>query len=217
METKIMSELEILNAALSVGFVKFSYYKKDGSHRIAIGTRNAALIEKMCGEKAGKYEREYAEHCIPYFDLSRGDFRCFIKWKFDRIELERLDKQDAVIGAMTLAYALKDVTPNEYINVGDVCIRLTNEDFVSSVCEKLRELCAPSKIDNDLVLVNELTRSVASQVRPRYSSDFAPSFAVTEQKVSGSVVEHGKTRKELIAELMELRKRESEILAELLQ
>jgi aspartate carbamoyltransferase regulatory subunit len=210
MNVTLMSELEILNAALAVGWVKFSYYKVDGTHRVAVGTRNAALIEQIAAR--GKKQRDYyVESVTPYFDLSRGDFRCFRNQNFDRIELERLTPQQAVIDAMTIAYAMNDVSADQYHDVVEMCNDLVGADFVSAVSLSLSN--NPSNLTDNEQVVERISQSVARQVR----ETMPHCFVTTEQKVSGRVTEQKKTRAELIAELLEIRKRESEILVELLK
>lgn len=210
MNVTLMSELEILNAALAVGWVKFSYWKKDGSHRLAIGTRNPSLINEIKGNTERKERDRYAESVFPYFDLSRGDFRCFLKENFDKIELERMTNKQAVAQAMTIAYSMSDISAEQYQDVLAACNGLVEHDFVSKVADALNDMPADLANDNDdferayLIVQRKVNASV-------------PSFASTEQVVSGRVVEHKTRREELIAELLEIRKRESEILAELLQ
>ncbi len=69
---------ESLRDALSNGFARFTYCKKDGSTRSALGTRSPLLIP---ADKAPKGENRESkiEDCksIPYFDLEKNEWRSF--------------------------------------------------------------------------------------------------------------------------------------------
>ena len=72
---------ESFRDALSNGFARFTYYKKDGSTRTAIGTRSPSLIptDKLPkGDMSdGAATREDSANAIPYFDLDKNEWRSF--------------------------------------------------------------------------------------------------------------------------------------------
>ena len=68
---------KILREELKKRVVRFTYLKKDGTKRQAIGTRNLALAEERLGETIpapkGEYENENA-----YYDLEAKGWRSFV-------------------------------------------------------------------------------------------------------------------------------------------
>ena len=69
---------ESFRDAISNGFARFTYRKKDGTTRSALGTRSPTLIP---ADKAPKGENRESkiEDCksIPYFDLEKNEWRSF--------------------------------------------------------------------------------------------------------------------------------------------
>ena len=69
-----VAKLNELKARMREGVVKFAYLKKDKSVRIAYGTMMPALVgdhingRGICGD---------ARKVCTYFDVERGEFRCF--------------------------------------------------------------------------------------------------------------------------------------------
>ena len=69
-----VAKLNELKARMREGVVKFAYLKKDKSVRIAYGTMMPALVgdhingRGICGD---------ARKVCTYFDVERGNFRCF--------------------------------------------------------------------------------------------------------------------------------------------
>ena len=67
--------------ALSKGFARFTYRKKDGTTRTALGTRAPSLIpvDKLPkGDMAdGAAIRDDGAKAIPYFDLDKNEWRSF--------------------------------------------------------------------------------------------------------------------------------------------
>ena len=69
-----VAKLNELKARMRNGVVKFAFLKKDKSVRIAYGTMMSALVgdhingRGMCGD---------ARKVCTYFDVERGQFRCF--------------------------------------------------------------------------------------------------------------------------------------------
>ena len=72
---------ESFRDALSNGFARFTYYKKDGKLRTALGTRSSVLIpiDKMPkGDMSdGAASWEDSAKAIPYFDLEKREWRSF--------------------------------------------------------------------------------------------------------------------------------------------
>lgn len=69
-----VAKLNELKARMREGVVKFAYLKKSGEVRIAYGTMMPALVgdhingRGICGD---------ARKVCTYFDVERGQFRCF--------------------------------------------------------------------------------------------------------------------------------------------
>ena len=75
---------ESVRDALSNGFARFTYYKKDGTNRTALGTRSPLLIpaDKAPGaspQRNGEsgLRLEGNTKAIPYFDLDKREWRSF--------------------------------------------------------------------------------------------------------------------------------------------
>ena len=70
---------ESFRDALANGFARFTYYKKDGTTRTALGTRSSVLIpiDKLPKGQLEINEWEDIVKSIPYFDLEKGEWRSF--------------------------------------------------------------------------------------------------------------------------------------------
>ena len=72
---------ESFRDAMNNGMARFVYRKADGTTRIALGTRSAALIpaDKLPkGDMSdGAAEMEDSIKAIPYFDLDKNEWRSF--------------------------------------------------------------------------------------------------------------------------------------------
>ena len=71
---------ESFRDAISNGFARFTYIKKDGTTRTALGTRAASLIpvDKMPkGDMSDGAALEDNVKAIPYFDLDKNEWRSF--------------------------------------------------------------------------------------------------------------------------------------------
>lgn len=72
---------ESFRDALSNGLARFTYYKKDGTIRTALGTRSLSLIpvDKLpkgdMSDDASTWEDNVK--AIPYFDLDKNEWRSF--------------------------------------------------------------------------------------------------------------------------------------------
>ena len=83
---------ESFRDALSNGFARFTYYKKDGTTRTALGTRAPSLIpvDKLpkgdMSDGAATWEDNIK--AIPYFDLDKNEWRSFNVLNF--ISLDRV-------------------------------------------------------------------------------------------------------------------------------
>lgn len=81
---------ESFRDALSNGFARFTYYKKDGTTRTAFGTRAPSLIPV---DKLPKVEMaDWADiwndgvKTIPYFDLDKNEWRSFNVLNFNSLD-----------------------------------------------------------------------------------------------------------------------------------
>ena len=79
---------ESFRDALSNGFARFTYYKKDGTFRRALGTRSSVLIpiDKLPKGPVEINEWEDIVKSIPYFDLDKQEWRSFSVLNFVKLE-----------------------------------------------------------------------------------------------------------------------------------
>ena len=70
---------ESFRVVLNNGFARFTYYKKDGTTRTALGTRSSVLIPTDKLPKCPQDNEEWEERAkaIPYFDLDKREWRSF--------------------------------------------------------------------------------------------------------------------------------------------
>ena len=70
---------ESFRVVLNNGFARFTYYKKDGSTRTALGTRSPLLIPTDKTPKCPQDNEEWEDRfkAIPYFDLDKHEWRSF--------------------------------------------------------------------------------------------------------------------------------------------
>jgi len=81
---------ESLRDAMNNGFVQFTYTKKDGSTRTALGTRSPLLVP---ADKAPKGNSDNGDEAwndsvksIPYFDLEKNEWRSFNVLNFNSLD-----------------------------------------------------------------------------------------------------------------------------------
>ena len=79
---------ESFRDALSNGFARFTYYKKDGTTRTALGTRSSVLIptDKLPKGRQDIDEGEDIVKAIPYFDLEKNEWRSFNVLNFNSLD-----------------------------------------------------------------------------------------------------------------------------------
>lgn len=81
---------ESFRDALANGFARFYYFKKDGTTRMALGTRSSILIptDKLPkGDMSdGSATWEDSAKAIPYFDLEKNEWRSFSVLYFYSLE-----------------------------------------------------------------------------------------------------------------------------------
>lgn len=81
---------ESFRDALSNGFARFTYYKKDGTTRTALGTRSLSLVptDKLPkGDMSdGAATQEDSAKAIPYFDLDKNEWRSFSVLNFNSLD-----------------------------------------------------------------------------------------------------------------------------------
>jgi hypothetical protein len=81
---------EAFRDALGNGFARFTYYKKDGTTRTALGTRSLCLIPIERAPKGltsdGENTWEDNAKAIPYYDLEKGEWRSFSVLNFNSLD-----------------------------------------------------------------------------------------------------------------------------------
>ena len=79
-----MVSIPTLITMLRNDIVKFVFEKKDGSERIAFGTRNPKIIYAVIGTVAAKSgtDRKHKEGVVVYFDMEKETFRSFVEERF---------------------------------------------------------------------------------------------------------------------------------------
>ena len=79
---------ESFRDALSNGFARFNYIKKDGTFRTALGTRSPILIPTDKLHQCPQDNEEWEERvkAIPYFDLDKREWRSFSVLNFLRLD-----------------------------------------------------------------------------------------------------------------------------------
>ena len=215
---RTMNEIEILNAALAVGWVKFAYFKADGSKRIAIGTRNRALIEQVLGRvlKENGSDGSFYENCNGYFDLIRVNWRQFKSERFIGIEFDRLDNIHAVAQAVAVAKAENENFAELQIAVGNL---VGIELAMPIICETDRVM---ERISRDIIEDGADVNGVVSVVCSRFPiveitmEQSANMPQATSKSQAERTAKVNSCRAALKAELAALRKREDEILQLLL-
>ena len=72
--------------------LKFSYWKTDGSLRVAYGTLNGDVIANYAPPSKGKRKRtsnnERNNSTVTYFDIEASDWRSFREDRFNDIDLD---------------------------------------------------------------------------------------------------------------------------------
>ena len=79
---------ESFRDALTNGFARFTYFKKDGTTRTALGTRSSALIPADKFPKCPVEINEWGDivKTIPYFDLEKNEWRSFSVLNFNSLD-----------------------------------------------------------------------------------------------------------------------------------
>lgn len=194
-----MSELEVCKVALNHGVVKFVFTKKDGSERVAIGTRNPDILSAVGGTPKGATEDRKEQNPLIYcfFDLVKGAWRCFRTDLFGHILYENMSKEQ------TAKEILREARSNGEDEVGRMMAsKFVPQDIVGKMFTAILDGCTDDEID--LRLHSAPASAPSSSHAP--TSSYAPIHHVSLDD-----------RNELIEELLSLRERESEILRVLLQ
>ena len=80
---------ESFRDTLNNGFARFTYRKKDGTFRTALGTRSPLLIpvDKLPRDIMNNDEGIWTDSAktIPYFDLDKGEWRSFSVLNFESL------------------------------------------------------------------------------------------------------------------------------------
>ena len=81
---------ESFREAISNGFARFTYRKKDGTTRTALGTRSPSLIPTDKLPKGDMYDGsatwEVSANAIPYFHLDKNEWRSFSVLNFNSLD-----------------------------------------------------------------------------------------------------------------------------------
>ena len=77
--------LEILKDKMLNGIATFSFFKKDGTIRVAKGTLKTDLLPPM-DEQEEKRERKTNENLQVYYDVEKNAWRCFTKSNLISVE-----------------------------------------------------------------------------------------------------------------------------------
>lgn len=76
------SRLENLITQLRTRIVQFSYWKNDGTRRVAIGTLKPSILDKISAGEPPRRRSQKESNYIVYYDLAREDWRCFCPENF---------------------------------------------------------------------------------------------------------------------------------------
>ena len=210
---RTMNEIEILNAALAVGWVKFAYFKADGTRRLAIGTRNRALIEQARGRRLqdNGSDGSFYEKCNGYFDLTRVDWRQFKTERFIGILFDKLTNEQAVAHALTLSL-VESGRADETMAAAKLLIGA----IAMPIMTEIGNVYARTQIDEDEIRATEQIIAVAET---RINDNVVLQVSLGAPTAAPSAERTAKVkscRAALKAELAALRKREDEILQLLL-
>lgn len=82
----IMSDLAELKKMLAEEVVHFVFEKTDGTIRDAYGTRAVDVIRRYDTGSANQKPQRAFNGTFPYFDIEKGEWRCFKVDKFVKID-----------------------------------------------------------------------------------------------------------------------------------
>ncbi len=84
----MLLQISMLLDRMRKGIAKFSFFKQNGEHRQAYGTRNESLIQALGGERfrGGSLTNTPDGTHVPYYDIQRHAWRCFCVPDFDALE-----------------------------------------------------------------------------------------------------------------------------------
>jgi hypothetical protein len=204
-----MNEIEVLNAALAVGWVKFAYFKADGTRRLAIGTRNRALIEQVLGRrlKDNGSDGSFYTNCNGYFDLTRVDWRQFKTERFIGILFDKMTNEQAVAHALTLSL----IESGRADGVMEIAHHLIGA-MAMPIMTEIGNVYARTRIDEDEIRATEQILEIAeSDINDKVVLKVSLGTPAAERTAKVKTC-----RAALKAELAALRKREDEILKLLL-
>lgn len=202
---KTMSEIEVLNAALNAGFVKFSYYKVDGTLRTAIGTKCINYINEIGATPSSEDKREKNPNLCVYYDMVRCAWRCFRRGLFYHIEYENMSAEEACAYAMGVAVKDEECDVERVINIFSAFVGVTSVAKITNyVCDH-KESEVEDIAEGCMEEVFHVTKAEEEEVA-------VPSVAIPTPTTQMS----NNRRAELKAELLRLKAREIEILSELL-
>lgn len=199
----VMSAYEVCKTALGHGFVKFAYIKKDGTYRVAIGTRCPEILGELNAQPNGG-DKENCPSTCAYYDIIRGGWRCFRIDAFKEMLFDNMSVEKACTEALTIS--------------------LTNRDGLETCLMGITKLIgerATTEMMN--FAVNNMTLLDADELdeyEEKLRTAVFPNVPVTAQRVveePTTQMSSSDNKEDLIKRLMELRREEDEILAKLLR
>ena len=103
---KILKIAQVLDR-MKLGVATFSYFKQNGNHRLAYGTRNPDIIRSfttIVDDPRGNNGSAHDGDHVSYFDIQRRDWRCFCASDIDDVELRVIPiSEPALIASMSAA------------------------------------------------------------------------------------------------------------------
>lgn len=207
----VMSELDVCKCALNEGVVKFSFTKINGEQRIAIGTRNPDILNAVGGTPKGSAEdrKEQNPTIYCFFDLVKGAWRCFKTNLFGHILYENMSKEDT---AREILREARSIGEDELGR--SMAAKFVPMDIVGTMFSAILDGCDDEQI---AVRLHHTPSAPSAPSSSRPSAPSAPSAPTMRQVSESSRLTTNGNRADLIAELMKLRQRETEILTALLK
>lgn len=188
--------------ALDRGYVKFAYTKKDGSFRVAIGTRCPELLKLINVDTESKQENENDNICC-YYDVVRGDWRSFLVSNFTKMYIDNMSPEKTCTEALVTSLT-------ENCNGLGSCL----DSILTIAGEDSRTEMMNFVVNNSINGVDpiEYEENLRNEVFPN-----APVRLVFRDKTQTTQMSSTETKEELINRLIELRREEEEIIIKLLK
>lgn len=78
--------IEELKKRMTDDVVCFTFTKSDGTTRVAYGTLNPKFIKDQGAMPDKSNPRRHGEEILPYYDVEKEGWRCFVKSRFIGID-----------------------------------------------------------------------------------------------------------------------------------